>query len=274
MVEELEAGNILMRSLGGEAKLNPLWQEAMREIHPDQSGITSQGVGHCLSVECNLGELISEKKEKLGNIHPIPILILSSAAALHDIAKSRFLTRKGTKKPQNHGRVGAETILDKRVSPLFFRGDNGLAKAVSYVMSPHDDGLIDKDIPEEVPLRRPPRIKIKCLAALFRLADMLDTDYSRVSYLQRLEPSNRKPKVVIARESITGWVFSKEDKRDIIIHTGKIKNGATKKILKEYVGALNESITDSQKTYLVNFTTIDSDRKEIKESFPYRFRLA
>ncbi len=83
----------------------------------------------------------------------------------------------------------------------------------------------------------------------------------------------KKSKVVIARESITGWTISKEDQRYIIIQPGKINDRATNRILKEYVAALNKAITDVHKKYLINFTTIDRNGKEIKESFPYKFML-
>ncbi len=106
---------------------------------------------------------------------------------------------------------------------------------------------MEKDIPEDFVLRRPPSIKLRCLAALFRLADMLDTDYSRVKDIQRL--MKKKSKVVIARESITGWTISKEDQRYIIIQPGKINDRATNRILKEYVAALNKAITDVHKKH-------------------------
>ncbi len=85
MAEDLDAGNRMIRRLASRAKegklLKPLWQNAMSEIHPGQIGETDQGIGHCLAVECNLMTLISEKKEKLENIHSINPFINSFSSS-------------------------------------------------------------------------------------------------------------------------------------------------------------------------------------------------
>ncbi len=85
MAEDLDAGNRMIRRLASRAKegklLKPLWQNAMSAIHPGQIGETDQGIGHCLAVECNLMTLISEKKEKLENIHSINPFINSFSSS-------------------------------------------------------------------------------------------------------------------------------------------------------------------------------------------------
>lgn len=274
MEEDLKAGNIALRkSIGLQTPqgklLNSLWENAKREIHNSQVGSTEQGTRHCLAVENNIATLLAEKTK---NFNKTSLFVVSASAALHNIAKSRF----NKEKTKNHGRSGAKIILNHKFRTLFFSGDGGMAEVVSYIISAHDDGLIDKDIPNhEYPLGSPPGLKLRCLAALFRLADMLDTDYTRASYIQKLMSKKDISDIYTAREAIRGWKFNKDDQREILIQAGKIGTSKTRSILKKYIDALNKSITESQKRHLSNFENIYFKRKECREilSFPYTFRL-
>ena len=276
MKDLLKDGNKLLRNRLVEnsssllVELENLWDAAQEKIHQFQEGKTGQGAEHCYTVENNIGVLL---QYKIDNFKDIDLFILSAAAALHDIGKIR-LQISGTK--FDHGQWGRKLLLDKEISSNFFR-ENRKATAVAEIVGVHNNGQI-ADIPEEpFAIGPPPRVQLRSLAAIFRLADMLDTDYRRVPYLLEAIRSLRfveNPEVWIGRRSIGGWDFAKDGKSILLYVSPNSDNDL--RIASACVDLLNENITESQQMYLQNCPTMYWDKgiKTETVNFPFRFQLS
>jgi len=250
-------------------ELEIVWNAAQTKIHHFQEGKTSQGTLHCLSVENNVGLLLQDKLDKFKDID---LFILSAAAALHDIGKIKV---QQPKMRLDHGQWGKELLLKREISSEFFLDDRK-AIAVAEIIGVHYNGRI-MDLPEEpFVIRWPPGLLLRSLAAIFRLADMLDTDYRRCPYvLQKIKSQKfaEDPELWLARGHIGGWDFGKDGKTLLLqMSSGDNKD---RRIAKTYVDILNDTITESQRKYLESCPVIYWD-KGIKRgivSFPTRFQL-
>ena len=157
---------------------------------------SNQGTVHCETVERNLGWLIpDEEKQKIGQLG---LFVLSAAACLHDVGK---IPSEHTMH-ENHGRESMRIIVD---NPKDFGLDEGEAWAVGWVVSAHDDGKLD-EVREKV-LIGGEDVPVREFAAIFKLADMLDTNYERISdsVLKITYPDGNIPPKLTARKAITGW---------------------------------------------------------------------
>jgi len=181
-----------------KTKIERVWQIGEKEYHPFQESKDSshQGTVHCETVERNLGWLIpDEEKHEIGQFG---LFVLSAAACLHDVGKVplEYVMH------DDHGRESMRRIVD---NPKDFGLDDGEALAVGWVVSAHNDGKLNK-LPEKVSISGED-VPVREFAAIFKLADMLDTNYERVpdSVLKMRYPDGNIPPKLTARKAITGW---------------------------------------------------------------------
>lgn len=173
-----EESKLLRDAIGNKSlrvELDNLWQSAMEKLQELQKGASGQGIFHCLRVESNIWSLIHEDIKKF---RPLDLFILSASAALHDIGKIN-----GGAKDEDHGLIARERLLKDDTWKGLFR-DKRKAEAVGYVISVHNSGDINL-LPEEFIVGNPPGILLRSLSSIFRLADMLDTDFRRCPYLAK-----------------------------------------------------------------------------------------
>ena len=202
-------GNKALREVikgGLLTQLNELWNKA-GVYHDGQKGDNIQGTKHCIAVEKNLEKLIpDDKKEK--ELKPIDLFVLSAAACLHDIGKVVADDAKGWE--GDHGKRSMEIILEE-YDKLGL--DKGQAIAVGYVVSVHGDGKLD-ELPRNPITIGNEEINIIELAAIFRLADMLDTNYQRApEILSAIKfPDGKVPSKWRGRQAITGWYLDEQDR--------------------------------------------------------------
>jgi hypothetical protein len=246
-------------------ELEALWQKAI-PLQDFQTGKTDQSHSHCLRVESNIWSLIHKDIRKFKDID---LFVLSASAALHDLAK---IKKDETK---DHGEEVSRWLLHgERWKTLFT--EKAKAEAVANIIGVHSNGKID-DLQEEFVIGNPPGILQRSLAAIFRLADMLDSDYRRCPYLVKSFKKLKLHKDIITwtgRSSITGWRIS-EDGEDIVLQASPENENEKIKTL-AYLDSLNESFTESQKKHLTNCSVQYWENGKLQKetlSFPCRFKL-
>jgi len=255
-------------------QLDCLWKLSERELHPFQKGTTDQGFHHCLRVESHIWSLI------LSDIHKFSswdLFILSASAALHDIGK---IQGRDAPKKVDHGELAKKRILQSDIWKRCFR-DQKEAEAVAYVVSVHSNGKIELLPEKEFSLGDPPGILLRSLAAIFRLADMLDSDYRRCPYIIRSFKELKfaaEIEIWDARSSIRGWDRS-DDGKVILLQSSPSNEKERIKTL-AYVDSLNNALTESHKKYLANCPVVyytEEKHPELKRDtlhFPNRFSFA
>ena len=174
-----------------------------------QKGDNQQGHEHCKAVERNLDFLIPDVKKE-NSLNETEIFVLSAAAHLHDIGKVGESSSFGWK--SEHGRRGME-IINEHYDALGL--DRVQAAAVGYIVGVHGDGRLDQ-LPPRPMLIGTDEVHLIELAAVFRLADMLDTTYQRAPEVvaRILFPDSNVPDKWQARQIISGWTL---DERNRII---------------------------------------------------------
>lgn len=246
-------------------ELEALWQKAM-PLQDFQTGMTDQSHSHCLRVESNIWSLIHKCIHKFKDID---LFVLSASAALHDLAK---IKKDETK---DHGEEASKWLLQKTRWKTFVN-EKAKAEAIANIISVHSNGRIE-DLQEEFVIGNPPGILLRSLAAIFRLADMLDSDYRRCPYLVKSFRKLKLPNDIITwtgRSSITGWKTS-EDGESIIFQASPENEDEKIKTL-AYLDSLNESFTESQKEYLKNCLVKYWENNKLQQealSFPTCFKL-
>jgi hypothetical protein len=255
-------------------QLDCIWEFSERELHPFQKGTTDQGFNHCMRVESNIWTLIFLNICKFSSLD---LFILSASAALHDIGK---IKNKKASKDVDHGELAKKLILQSDLWKRCFK-DRKEAEAIAYVVSVHSSGKIELLPEEEFSLGDPPGILLRSLAAIFRLADMLDSDYRRCPYIIRSLKELRfvdEVKTWDARSSIRGWQIS-DDGKTILLQSSPATEEARIKTL-AYVDSLNNALTKSHTKYLENcqivYCTKEKPPKLKKDTlhFPTRFSYA
>jgi HEAT repeat protein len=181
-----------------KTKIDGVWLIGRKEYQSFQQSNDSsnQGTVHCETVERNIGWLIpDEEKHEIGQFG---LFVLSAAACLHDVGKVPLEYAMY----EDHGRESMRRIVD---NPKDFGLDDGEALAVGWVVSAHNDGKLN-ELPEKVSIRGED-VPVREFAAIFKLADMLDTNYERVpdSVLKMRYPDGNIPPKLTARKAITGW---------------------------------------------------------------------
>ena len=250
-------------------QIENVWQVAKKNVHDFQTGTTGQGSNHCLAVDENLWKLICNDMDKFSQLD---LFLLSASAALHDIGKTR---REKSEESEDHGEVAKKLLFKDDNWKNFFPGERARAQAVGHIISVHCNGRID-DVPEEFAVGGPQVVLLRSLAAIFRLADMLDTDYRRTPYLVKSFNEFNFPEEIVkvwtARSSIHGWK-KKGDGKGLLLQAFPDKE-EDRIIALAYIDLLNEDLTDSHKKHLENCSVLDprQNKKEIIH-FPTRFFL-
>jgi hypothetical protein len=187
-------------------QIDEVWRRA-ESYHECQKGDNIQGRMHCETVEKNLSRLIPDEKKKK-DMKPMELFILSAAACLHDIGKVVPDGAGGWK--SDHGKRAMDILLEE-YDKLGL--DKGQAAAVGYIVGVHNDGRLD-ELPDKPYVIGSEEIDIIKLAAVFRLADMLDTNYRRapeiVSSIKF--PNGEIPSKWRGRQAITGWYLDEKDR--------------------------------------------------------------
>ncbi|HAB52242.1 MAG TPA: hypothetical protein DCE80_08755 [Ignavibacteriales bacterium] len=188
-------------------QIDAVWAKAKTTYHNFQKGDNIQGTIHCETVEINLGKLIPDIKKE-NDLKQIDLFILSAAACLHDIGKVESSDTKVFK--SNHGKRSMEMILENYEKLGL---DRGQAIAVGDIVSVHDDGNLE-ELPKTPVVIGSESINIIELAAIFRLADMLDTSYQRApEIISDLKfPDENIPSKWRGRQSITGWYLDQSNR--------------------------------------------------------------
>jgi len=257
--------NRLVNSPRFFSEVNSLWLRAQQKIHGYQRGKTEQGVLHCMRVEDNIGMLL---RECAGKFKDEDLFVLSAASALHDIGK----IEDHEQQELNHGRLGAQILRRQEIAGQFF-ADQRFAEAVGYVVSSHDDGDL-QDVPEDEFLVGTCPLFLRELASIFRLADMIDTDYRRVSDIAmgiKVRRFIENEALWLARNAIKGW----KTYGDEIIFQAIPRSSRESISVETYVKLLNESLSDDQIQYLRSFRVVYFNVKEnsLEEDvirFPHR----
>jgi HEAT repeat protein len=182
-------------------QLEDIWRRA-KDYHGKQKGDTLQDRKHCETVDENLYRIfLSVKKRKWTNLE---LFLLSAAACVHDIGKIDANVW------EDHGKRGRQIILDK-YDKLGL--DRGQATILAFLVGVHDSGHLDELPKEPFPIGNE-EVNIPELAALFQLADMLDTNYQRTPEILSSIGFTKKgiPPKWLGRQSITGWYLDGENR--------------------------------------------------------------
>jgi HEAT repeat protein len=152
-------------------QLEEVWRKAAEGIHEAQRSRDGhqQGTKHCLAVEENLSALIPDEW-KGTKLKALDLFVLSAAAALHDVGKAGDTL-------DDHGHVSMREV---RTRAQDFGLDQGQAEVVGWIVQAHNDGNLEA-LPPTPRFLGTAEVDVRTLAALFKLADMLHTEYTRVS---------------------------------------------------------------------------------------------
>jgi HEAT repeat protein len=177
------------------ARLWDMAEAGIQEAQKSKDG-HQQGPSHCRAVEANLSYLIPDDR-KGDKLTALDLFALSAAAALHDAGKAGDW-------PGDHGQVAMHEV---RGRALAFGLDEAQAKIVGWLIGAHNNGRLD-DLPTGPVPAGAAEVRVRPLAALFKLADALHTDRSRVP-LQVVEMGGRHPTdgKTRFRLCLDGWVF-------------------------------------------------------------------
>ena len=172
-----------------------------------QKGDNRQGPEHCEAVEKNLDLLIPDIKKE-NTLNETEIFLLLATAHLHDIGKVEGSNRSGWKSEHGHR---AMEVINENYDKLGL--DRVQAAAVSYITGVHGDGRLDQ-LPPKPMLVGTDEVHLIELAAIFRLADMLDTTYQRAPELvaRILFPDGNVPDKWQARQTISGWTLDERNR--------------------------------------------------------------
>ena len=153
-----------------------------------------QGSLHCLTVEKNLGQIISDE-EKKNHYTSTELFLLSVAACYHDAGKSDDFK-------DNHASVVMKDIF---FHPGKYNLSDPEGKVLSFIIGSHDLDEIFDDTPETYTIANED-IRVRILSALFRLADVLHTDYSRIPHIIVGDMKEDDDKTRF-RRLVKGWGF-------------------------------------------------------------------
>jgi hypothetical protein len=200
------------------------------------------------------------------------LFLLSASAALHDIGKI------SDEKGKDHGELAAEWLLSEGNWRKCHIEGKVEAESIANIIRVHYNGQIDK-IPERFVIGNPPGVFLRSLAALFRLADMLDSDFRRSPELAKSLKSLRLSKEIesiwLARSAFEGWDKSSDEKTLLLVASPE--NEEQRIAALSAIDFLNKDLTESHKAHLENLRVgywIDNQYKEDTLHFHSQFSLA
>ncbi|MHA1879364.1 MAG: HEAT repeat domain-containing protein [Candidatus Heimdallarchaeota archaeon] len=175
-------------------RLETIWKKAweLQERQKSEQG-HQQGRLHCKEVEKNLDRLIPDKEKK--KFEAYELFFLSVAACLHDAGKSE-------ESEEDHGVLAMNAI--KKNFKDFLLIDKNEADFVGGIVGAHTNDNVFNSL-QDRPIDSVD-IRLRFLAALFRLADMLHTYCSRTPQIIIGENKNNEPKTIY-RKCLSGWEF-------------------------------------------------------------------
>lgn len=240
------------------------WQKAFDDFIRFQVGSTDQGIQHCLDVENNIWKLLGCYETYL----PLDILyLLSIASALHDCAKTDDKT--------DHAVEGAK-IIKQNIVKMGYVQSQAVADAISYVVLGHSSGDFSS-LPEIIDIKADVEIRIKDIAAVFRLADMMSTSEDRAARVHRMLDLNHihiKEFLNNVRLRIRSCIPSESDRSCIEIRVDADDIDSRRNIEK-YIEGLNRDMTQEHQKILQNIKTIYLTKKFMRKTknltLPYKF---
>ena len=179
-------------------RIETLWTEA-QELQERQHSKEhhQQGSLHCKTVENNLGKIISDD-EKDTHFSPLELFLFSAAACYHDAGKSDDFD-------EGHATVVMKDIYS---NPEKYHVSDPEGKVLSYIIGSHDIDQVFENTPDTYPIGNED-IQVRLLSALFKLADVLHTDNSRIAHINVGDTKNEEDKTRF-RKLIQGWDFDAE----------------------------------------------------------------
>ena len=240
------------------------WEMAMNDYIEHQRGVSGQGLTHCKRIENNIWLLIREHV----NIFPAEYLyILSLSCALHDCAKTNHLQEEG----EDHAIKGAGiirgSILGRYVEKQI------TADAIAYIVGSHAAGAFPF-IKEPFDVGGDNPVMLRACAAIFRLADMMDTSEERTPRL-----GNRDAQlnfVENVRRSISNCVPDPNDKSKIKIIPSS-DDIQSLHDLRQYVKGLNSDLTSEHVELLKNSQITHYKKNKVMQtpiSLPHEFYIS
>lgn len=199
-----EKGKIPIRSVLKERdeglyhNIETLWNKA-HDLHERQKSKEhhQQGYLHCKAVEGNLGKIIADA-EKYNFFTPLELYLLSAAACYHDAGKSDDFN-------EGHASVA---MMDIYSHPEKYNLSDPEGKVLSNIIGSHDIDEVFNQTPETYPIGSED-VRVKILSALFRLADVLHTDNSRIPHII-VGDTKKEDEKTRFRKLIQGWNFNDE----------------------------------------------------------------
>ncbi len=239
------------------------WEMALRDYIEHQTGMSGQGLTHCKRIENNIWLLIREHID----IFPAEYLyILSLSCALHDCGKNKYL-RKG----EDHAAKGADTIQTSVVKRYVEKQIT--ADAIAYIVRSHASGIFPS-IEEPVDVGGDTPVMLRSCAAIFRLADMMDTSEERTPRSGNMDEQLNFVENV--RRSISDCVLDTNDKSKIKIIPSSDDIRSLNE-LERYVEGLNNDLT-SEHVELLKRIKIKYYKKNKLEtkiiSLPHKFYIS
>lgn len=242
------------------------WRNAYDDFIRFQVGGTDQGWQHCRDVEHNIWKLISKYSEYF----PLEVFyVLSLSSALHDCAK--------TGSENDHAIEGAKIIKDKLVTKGYVH-NQATADAVSFIVSDHSSGNF-LYLPLTFNVGGDVEVRLKDIAAIFRLADMMSTSEDRAArFYKSIDSKHARLNEFLnsVRLRIQSCEHSKGDRSciEVIAYADNIDD---RKNIESYVKGLNKDITQEHQKILQNIRMIylkNFARREKEITLPYQFVLS
>ena len=191
------------RDKGLYHRIETLWKDAF-ELQERQRSKEQhqQGYLHCEAVENNIEKIISDDA-KYNHFSPLELFLLSAAACYHDAGKSDDFD-------EGHATVAMRDIYSH---PEKYHLSDPEGKVLSNIIGSHDIDEVFSETPETCPIGGED-VRIKLLSAIFRLADILHTDSSRIPHIIVGDAKKEDDKTRF-RKLIQGWSFNNESQIEL-----------------------------------------------------------
>ena len=201
----------LIKDKNLRTKLENIIRKVGEEFEPGNVGDTLQGFQHFETVDKNLANIIAKTGKDI-EFSDMELFLLGASPYLHDLFKPSsawgFLS---------HGGKVMEAVTDK--PELYGLDDRAEAIAIGWVSAAHSGRSLDNTewgrVPEKYAVGSE-EVDLRKLAAIFLLADTLDTTTSRapemLSHIHYPEkfPDEKTEGKWMARQAITGWYIKGE----------------------------------------------------------------
>lgn len=237
-------------------KFFTLWKKATKEIHPFQRGDSYQSSTHSINVLKNI-DCLSKVVNPILNLPEK--YILCCAAVLHDIDKAIIDYDQKVRIDKKHGLVSAAFIQDKYEH---FGLTLCEADAVAIVTRYHgkyslkdiENECENEEINDPNEYKSLGKINYPKTACLFKLADMMDLTYKRISDLILTLNYDKIPSKLLARKCIKNKYIEDAEKR-IRLTALTINNFREYQALTIMVDMLNKELVDTHtKIWLDEFS--------------------